>query len=98
MQDSLQDTPTSHDSPPSPCEGVSPTMDTSTNDTDDDTHKEEEEYAEVIENFLHLPQGDVEDNPIQRLAQTKLYDNSDVSTLSTLLLLNFQKFKCMKSN
>ncbi len=87
MQDSLQDTPTSHDSPPSPCEGVSPTMDTSTNDTDDDTHKEEEEYAEVIENFLHLPQGDVEDNPIQRLAQTKLYDISDVSTLSTLLLL-----------
>jgi hypothetical protein len=87
MQDSLQDTPASHDSPPSPCEGVSPTMDTSTHDTDNDTHKEEEEYAEVIEDFLHLPQGDDEDNPIQRLAQTKLYDNNDVSTLSTLLLL-----------
>jgi hypothetical protein len=86
MQDSLQDTHTSHDSPPSPCEGVSPTMDTSIDDTDDDTHKEEEEYTDVIKDFLHLPQGDVEDNPIQRLAQTKLYDNSDVSTLSTLLL------------
>jgi len=83
----MQDTPTSQDSPPSPCEGVSPTMDTSINDTDDDTHKEEEEYANVIEDFLHLPQGDVEDNPIQRMAQTKFYDNSDVSTLSTLLLL-----------
>ncbi len=46
MQDSLQDTLASHDNPPSPCEGVSPTMDTSTNDIDDDTHKEEEEYAE----------------------------------------------------
>jgi hypothetical protein len=45
MQDSLQDTPTRHCSPPSPCEGVSPTMDTNTDDTDDDTHKEEEEYA-----------------------------------------------------
>jgi hypothetical protein len=87
MQDSLQDTPASHDSPPSPCEGVSPTMDTITNDTDDDTHKEQEEYAKVIEDFLHLPQGDDEDNLIQRLAQTKLYDNSDVNTLSTLLLL-----------
>ncbi len=52
----------------------------------------------MIEDFLHLPQGDVKDNPIQRLAQTKLYDINDVSTLSTLLLLNFQKFKCMKSN
>ncbi len=62
-------------------------MDTSTDDTNNDTHKEEEEYAEVIEDFLHLPRGDDEDNPIQRLAQTKLYDNSDVSTLSTLLLL-----------
>ncbi len=62
-------------------------MDTSIEDTNDDTHKEEEEYAEVIEGFLYLPQGDDEDNPIQRLAQTKLYDNSDVSTLSTLLLL-----------
>jgi hypothetical protein len=41
----------------------------------------------VIKDFLHLPQGDVKDNPIQRLAQTKLYDNSDVSTLSILLLL-----------
>jgi hypothetical protein len=50
-------------------------------------HKEEEEYAKVIEDFLHLPQGDVEDNPIQRLTQTKLYNISDVSTLSTLLLL-----------
>jgi hypothetical protein len=39
------------------------------------------------EDFLHLPQGDDEDNLIQRLAQTKLYDNNDVSTLSTLLLL-----------
>jgi hypothetical protein len=66
-------------------------MDTSTDDTDNDTHKEEEEYAEVIEDFFHLPQGDVEDNPIQRLAHTKLYDNSDVSTLLTvLLLLNLQ--------
>jgi hypothetical protein len=41
----------------------------------------------VIEDFLHLPQGDDEDNPIKKLAQTKLYDNNDVSTLSTLLLL-----------
>ncbi len=72
MQDSLQDTHVSHDSPPSPCESVSPIMDTSTDDTDDDTHKEEEKYAKVIEYFLHLPQGDVEDNPIQRLAQTML--------------------------
>ncbi len=83
----MQDTPANRDNPPSPCEGVSPTMDTSTNDTNDDTHKEKEEYAEVIEDFLHLPQGDDENNPIQRLAHTKLYDNSDVSTLSTLLLL-----------
>jgi hypothetical protein len=46
----------------------------------------------VIEDFLHLPQrDDDEDNPIQRLAQTKLYDSSDVNTLSTLfLLLNLQ--------
>jgi hypothetical protein len=87
MQGSLQDTPTSHDNPPSPCEGVSPTIDTSINDIKFDTHKEEEEYAEVIEDFLHLPQGDDENNPIQRLTQTKLYNNSDVSTLSTLLLL-----------
>jgi hypothetical protein len=87
MQDSLQDTLASHDSPPSPCEGVSPTMDTNIDDTNDDTHKEEEEYANVIEDFLHLPQGDVEDNPIQRLAQTKLYNNNDVNTFSTLLLL-----------
>jgi hypothetical protein len=43
-------------------------MDTSIEDTNDDTHKEEEEYAEVIEGFLYLPQGDDEDNPIQRLA------------------------------
>jgi hypothetical protein len=83
----LQDTLASHDSPPSPCEDVSPTMDISIDDTYDDTHKEEEEYVEVIEGFFHLPQGDDEDNPIQRLAQTKLYDNNDVSTLSTLLLL-----------
>jgi hypothetical protein len=62
-------------------------MDISTNDTGDDTHKEEEEYVEVIENFLHLPQGDDENNPIQRLAQTTLYDNNDVGTLSTLFLL-----------
>jgi hypothetical protein len=62
MQDFLQDTPTSHGSPPSPWEGVSPTIDISTNDTYDDTHKEEEEYAKVIEDFLHLPQGDDEDN------------------------------------
>jgi hypothetical protein len=41
MQDYLQDTPTSHDSPPSPFEGVSPTINTSTNDIDDDTQKEE---------------------------------------------------------
>jgi hypothetical protein len=41
----------------------------------------------VIKNFPHLPQGDDEDNPIQRLAQTKLYDGNDVNTLSTLLLL-----------
>ncbi len=81
----MQDTPASHDSPPSPYEGVSPTMDTSTNDIDDDTHKEEEEFAEVIDDFLHLPQWDDEDNPIQRLAQTKLYDSNDVNTLSTLL-------------
>ncbi len=46
MQETLQDTHASHDSPPSPCEGVSPTMDTSTDDIDDDTHKEEEEYVE----------------------------------------------------
>jgi hypothetical protein len=83
----MQDTPTSHESTPSPCEGVSPTIDTSTDDTDDDTHKEEEEYVEVIEDFFHLPQGDDEANPIQRLAQTKLYDGNDVSILSTLLLL-----------
>jgi hypothetical protein len=63
MQDCLRDTPTSHDSPPSPCAGVSPTIDTSTNDIDDDTHKEEK-YIKVIEDFLHLPQGDDEDNPI----------------------------------
>jgi len=61
MQDFLQDTPTSHDNPPSPCEGVSPTMDTSTDDTNDDIHKEEEEYAEMIEDFLHLPQGNDEE-------------------------------------
>ncbi len=83
----MQDTLASHDSPPSPCEGVSPTIDTSTNDINDDTHKEKEEYVEVIEYFFHLPQGNDEDNLIQRLAQTKLYDGSDVSTLSTLLLL-----------
>jgi len=57
-------------------------MDIGTDDTDDGTHKEEEEYAKVIEDFLHLPQGDVEDNLIQRLAQTKLYNNSDVMTRS----------------
>jgi hypothetical protein len=68
MQEFLQDTPASHHNPLSPCEGVSLIMDTSTDDIDDDTHKEEEEYAEVIEDFLHLPQGDVEDNLIQRLA------------------------------
>jgi hypothetical protein len=45
----------------------------------------------VIEDFLRLPQGDDENNPIQRLPQTKLYDNNDVSILSTLLLqLNLQ--------
>jgi hypothetical protein len=44
-------------------------------------------YAKVIKDFLHLPQGHDENNPIQRLAQTKLYEGSDVSTLSTLLLL-----------
>ncbi len=68
MQDSLQDTPTSHDSPPSPCEGVSPTIDINTVDIDDDTCKEEEEYVEVIKDFFHLPQGDDDDNPIQILA------------------------------
>jgi hypothetical protein len=41
MQDSLQDTPARHDSPPSPCEDVPPTMDISIDDIDDDTHKEE---------------------------------------------------------
>jgi hypothetical protein len=46
MQDSLQDTLASHDNPPSPCEGVSPTIDTSTYDKDDDTHKEEEELGD----------------------------------------------------
>jgi hypothetical protein len=64
----LQDTLTSHDSPPSPCEGVSPTIDINTDDIDDDTHKEEEKYVEVIEDFFHLPQGDDDDNLIQRLA------------------------------
>jgi hypothetical protein len=68
MQDSLQDTPTSHDSPPSPCEGVSPTIDINIDDTNDDTHKEEEEYVEVIEDFFHLSQEDDDDNAIQRLA------------------------------
>jgi hypothetical protein len=87
MQDYLQDTLASHDSSPSPCEGVSPTMDTNIDDTNDDTHKEEEKYEEVIEDFLHFPQGDDENNLIRRLAQTKLYNNNDVSTLSTLLLL-----------
>jgi hypothetical protein len=67
MQDFLQDTLASHDSPPSPCEGVSPTIDTSIDDIDDDTHKGEEKYVEVIEDFLHFPQGDDEANPIQRL-------------------------------
>ncbi len=43
MQDSLQDTHVSHDSPPAPCEGVSPTINTSNDDTNDDTHKEEED-------------------------------------------------------
>ncbi len=47
MQDSLQDTLASHDSPPSPCEGVSPTININIDDTNDDTHKEEEEYAKV---------------------------------------------------
>jgi hypothetical protein len=65
MQDSLQNTLASHDSPPSPYEGVPLTMDTSTNDTNDDTHKEEEEYAKVIEDFFHLPQRDDENNLIQ---------------------------------
>jgi hypothetical protein len=87
MQDSLQDAPTSHDIPPSPHEGVSPTTNTNSDDTNDDTHKEKEEYAKVIENVLHFPQGDDENNPIQRLAQTKLYNGHDVNTLSTLLLL-----------
>jgi hypothetical protein len=87
MQDVLQDTPTSHDSPPSLWEGVSPTIDININDTNDDTRKEEEEYAKVIEDFLHLPQGDDENNPIQILTETKLYNGSDVNTLSTLLLL-----------
>ncbi len=45
----------------------------------------------MIKDFFHLPQGDDEDNPIQRLAQTKLYKGSDVNTFSTLfLLLNLQ--------
>jgi hypothetical protein len=87
MQDSLQDALASHDNPPLARESISPTTDISINDTDDDTHKEEEDYAKVIKNFLHLPQGDDEKNPIQRLAQTKLYKGSDVNTLSTLLLL-----------
>jgi hypothetical protein len=87
MQDFSQDPPTSHDSAPSTCEGVSLTTYISIDDIDDDTHKEEEEYAEVIKDFLHLPQGDDENNLIQKLAQTKLYEGSDVSTLSTLLLL-----------
>jgi hypothetical protein len=87
MQDFSQDPPTSHDSAPLACKGVSPTTYISIDDIDDDTHKEEEEYAKVIKDFLHLPQGDDENNPIQRLAQTKLYEGSDVSTLSTLLLL-----------
>jgi hypothetical protein len=39
----------------------------------------------VIKYFFHLPQGDDEDNPIQRLAQTKLYKGSDVNTFSTLI-------------
>ncbi len=45
IQDFSQDPPTSHDSPPSACKGVSPTTNTSIDDTNDDTHKEEEEYA-----------------------------------------------------
>jgi hypothetical protein len=64
----LQNTLASHDNPPSPCENVSPIIDISTNDTYDDTPNEEEELVDVIEDFLHFPQGDDEDNPIQRLA------------------------------
>jgi hypothetical protein len=44
----LSNTFVSHDSPPSPCEGVSPTIDTNTDDLDDDTNKEEEEYVEGL--------------------------------------------------
>jgi phosphorylcholine metabolism protein LicD len=40
-------------------------MDTITDDTNDDTHKDEEEYAKVIEDFFHLPQRDDEHNLIQ---------------------------------
>ncbi len=68
MQDFQQDALASHDSSPSPREGVSPTIDINIDDTNDDTHKGEEKYAKVIEDFLHLPQGDDEDNPIQRSA------------------------------
>ncbi len=78
---------TSHDSPPSPRQGVSLILDISIDDTYDDTQKEQEDYAKVIEDFLHLQQGDDEDNFIQKLAQIKLYKVSDVNTLSTLLFL-----------
>jgi hypothetical protein len=37
MQDFLQDAPTNHDSPPSTCEGVSPIINTSIHDIDDDS-------------------------------------------------------------
>jgi hypothetical protein len=57
MQDSLQDAPASHDSPLLARESVSPITNTNIDDTDDDTHKEEEEYAKVIKDFLHCHKG-----------------------------------------
>ncbi len=48
MQDFSQDPPTSHDSAPLACKGVSPTTYISIDDIDDDTHKEEEDYCEEL--------------------------------------------------
>ncbi len=53
--------------PPSPKKGDSPLTNNGINNTEDDTHMEEEKYARVIEYFFHFPLGDEESNPIQML-------------------------------
>ncbi len=58
---------TNYDNPPSPKKGDSTPTNNGTNNIEDYTHMEEEEYAKVIEDFFHFPSGNEESNPIQIL-------------------------------